>query len=385
MSNIITAEVKFPEFNINDFVEDFESWKIENHMNQYGNPRKPTKPVLRRPIAEQMSDMPEMPHHPIMQLTPEKPVKPKDERDDYINGHLRKETIHLLCPRPRRPLASYKFESRRVDKVILDQFDCSFKYYLNDGPDVLLKQYQDVLEEISKTEVSDNYFVFWELNKYHEQLKHFVNNVDEIIRDYAEKLHAEKIKRYEKELDYYHEHSLQKNKERYERELKQYRINLQIYQRAASEFRNKLDYGGHVNEENYLDSLQLYYDNLWKYEEKMKMYGPKQLTVEDFIVITYIWPDVQSKYIFLKDGRQYEIPEYVRGNKIEDLKFTQKWGNHLTAYREFLRMNPHISKQTTGKYDIRSIDSRWNYKTFMKAWVLSHYTELYDDLKISED
>ena len=385
MKTIIRAEVRFPEFNINEFIEDFENWKSENHMGQFGQPRKPVKPVYRQSIAKQMMSMPNKPAHPIMQSTPDKPVKPKDNRDDYIKGYLKKETIELLCPRPRRPLASHKFESIHVDRSLLREFDYSFKYHLDQGPEVLLREYKDVLKEIAKKETPDNYFVFWQLNQYLDRLTYFVDNMDTIIRNYADRIYSKKIKEYEKALDNYREHSPQKNKERYQRELEQYYLDYQKYQKDAAEFKEKLEYGGHVTEEYYLDSLQLYNDNLWIYKQKKHKYGPEKLTVEDFLIITYVWPEIQSDNIFLKDGRQYTMPEYVRGNKAEDLKFTQKWGSHLEAYREFLNMNPHISKQVSGKYSVRTTDSRWNFKTFIKAWVLSYYTELYDELMISEE
>lgn len=378
----ISADVKFPEFDINDFYEDFEDWQEENHMGMFGRPIKPIKPIQRLSIAEQMEDIPEPPTKPILETTPEKPKKPVDERAAYTSGNKRKETIRLLCPRPKRPIASYKYESRKVHMQCLRDFDMGFKYHLEKGPSVLLAEYKEVLGEIAYSETPDNYFVFWELNKYLKELSYFVHNLDDILRDYADRQYAEKMKQYEQELENYKEHSLQKNRERYERKLEQYYIDLQSYRRLSDKFRRNLKWSGRVSDEYYQDSLQIYNDNMWKYKEKKQLYGPTKLTVDDFLLITYVWPDIKSKYIFLKDGRQYEVPEYIRGKKVSDLKFTQKWNGHLDAYRKFLLMNPHISQRTIGKYYVRSADINWNFKTFMKAWVLSHYTELYDDLSI---
>lgn len=378
----ISADVKFPEFDINDFYEDFKDWQVENHMGLFGRPVKPVKPIQRQSIAEQMEGMPEPPVKPVMETTPERPKKPVDDCAAYTSGHLRRETIKLLCPRPRRPIASYKFESSKVHMQCLRDFDMTFKYHLEKGPGVLLSEYKEVLGEIAYSETSDNYFVFWELNKYLKELTYFVHNLEDILRGYADKLYNEKMKQYEQELEYYHEHSPQKNSERYERAIEQYYNDYKAYARIADEFRRNLEWGGRVSDEYYQDSLQIYNDNMWKYKEKKHLYGPEKLTVEDFLLTTYVYPDIKSKYIFLKDGRTYEVPEYIRGNKVSDLKFTQKWNGHLEAYRKFLLMNPHISQRTIGKYYVRTVDPKWNFKTFMKAWVLSYYTELYDDLSI---
>ena len=53
----ISADVRFPEFDIEDFYEDFKDWQVENHMGLFGRPVKPVKPIQRQSIAEQMEAM----------------------------------------------------------------------------------------------------------------------------------------------------------------------------------------------------------------------------------------------------------------------------------------------------------------------------------------
>jgi hypothetical protein len=125
-----------------------------------------------------------------------------------------------------------------------------------------------------------------------------------------------------------------------------------------------------------------------EYRKKLKLYGPtRELTIDDFLILKYVYPEVRRKSIGLNTDEIYEVPDYLRGFNIDEMKYPNRPFNHLDAYRAFLRMNPSISKENPNqKYSIRAnSESGWNIQKFIRAWVLNYYTDLYEDIEIIED
>lgn len=144
---------------------------------------------------------------------------------------------------------------------------------------------------------------------------------------------------------------------------------------------------GYITDDSYQSALQVYYKKMQSYERKLKLYGPKrEMTIDDFLILKYVYPKYGKKHFVLANDEEYDVPYYLRGTKIQDIKYPDKPFRHLDSYRKFLRMNPSISREVDSKYDIRAkTGSAWTLNKFIRMWVINHYTKMYEDLQIVED
>ena len=171
--------------------------------------------------------------------------------------------------------------------------------------------------------------------------------------------------------------------EQYQQALEQYERDLSAFkERRSKEPRNTK---GFIDDsEAYRDAMHEYTEAMHEYNRQAATYGPIRLSIDDFLILKYVYPEINNKTIVLQNDDIYEVPQYLRGHPVNDITFVDKPFKHLKSYHEFLRMNPNISEQSNdSKYQIRaSKRSGWTLQKFIRAWVLNYYTGLYEDIEL---
>ena len=142
--------------------------------------------------------------------------------------------------------------------------------------------------------------------------------------------------------------------EQYQQALKQYEKDLSAFkERRSKEPRNSK---GFVDDsEAYRDAMHEYNEAMKEYNKQVATYGPIRLTIDDFLILKYVYPEMNDKTIVLQNDEIYDVPQYLRGRPINDITFVDKPFKHLRSYHEFLRINPRISEWSNdSKYYIRA-------------------------------
>ena len=118
--------------------------------------------------------------------------------------------------------------------------------------------------------------------------------------------------------------------------------------------------------------LKEYCQNMIEYKEKMKYFGKQNYSISEYIIIRYVYPVMDGESsVFLKNGQTYEFPNYIRGKKIDELTFKEE--NIISfdePYKEFLKKNMLALND----------EHKWTCHKFITAWVLKHYTTIYDEV-----
>jgi hypothetical protein len=142
--------------------------------------------------------------------------------------------------------------------------------------------------------------------------------------------------------------------EQYQQALEQYEKDLSAFkERRSKEPKNTKGYI--EDSEAYRDAMQEYVEMMKEYNYRAATYGPTILTLDDFLILKYVYPEVNDYKIVLYNDDIYEVSKYLRGTPINDITFIDKPFKHLKSYHEFLRMNPNISeKSNDSKYQIRA-------------------------------
>ena len=135
--------------------------------------------------------------------------------------------------------------------------------------------------------------------------------------------------------------------EQYERDLSAFK------ERRSKEPRNTK---GFIDDsEAYRDAMHEYTEAMHEYNRQAATYGPIRLSIDDFLILKYVYPEINNKTIVLQNDDIYEVPQYLRGRPVNDITFVDKPFKHLKSYHEFLQMNPNISEQSNdSKYQIRA-------------------------------
>ena len=99
----------------------------------------------------------------------------------------------------------------------------------------------------------------------------------------------------------------------------------------------------------------------------------------------YVYPMMageSSSSVVLKNGQTYDFPDFIRGKKIDEMIFKKE--NIISfsvPYKEFLKKNGFAREDRNSRGGIRvANNSDWTYMKFITAWVLKHYTTIYDDV-----
>lgn len=97
----------------------------------------------------------------------------------------------------------------------------------------------------------------------------------------------------------------------------------------------------------------------------------------------YVYPMMAGESsVVLKNGQTYDFPDYIRGKKIDEMVFKKE--NIISfsvPYKEFLKKNGLAREDRKSRGGIRlSTGSDYTYQKFITAWVLKHYTTIYDDV-----
>lgn len=142
------------------------------------------------------------------------------------------------------------------------------------------------------------------------------------------------------------------------------------------------EYRTEDNEEKYRDDMEKYRQDMKDYDDDIRFYGKRNYSISEYIIIRYVYPMMDGESsVVLKNGQTYEFPEFIRGKKIDEMIFKKE--NIISfsvPYKEFLKRNGFAREKRNSRDGIRSIDSDWTYRKFITAWVLKHYTTIYDEV-----
>jgi len=139
--------------------------------------------------------------------------------------------------------------------------------------------------------------------------------------------------------------------------------------------------------DEYEADMAEYEEALKDYKEEVRKYGKTDYSIEEYVIIRYIWPLMsEQKMLTLKNGQYYVFPEYIRGKHLSELiNRPESIISFSQPYKDFLRINGLGRPDEKSIGGIRSSDSSdWNYRKFITAWVLKHYTTIYDDVQLED-
>ena len=422
---IICADVRFPEFKIEEFQNEFEWWMASNRLYKRF-PEKPQKPVIPtayfkdKPIAPVKPTEPEYRPKPVPHplVDPEKIAMRLCPRFDYrrywnavattSDSEEIREFIITRCPCNSIDCfldEPYKF-SKPIDYItyireVQDKIYYTYrskrtrtKNYENHPAIQLLDiQLDDYIAALHRFKVNANVDANLIVRQNHQIAEDGSKRLFKMMNE-SEKLYlvpgssyykraCSEISGYFKELDAYNAYEAHRNEE-----WDVYFKKMQAYNKEYSKYLEKYNSSIIIPGE-FEDALNNYEQNLEKWRIDVHRYGPdRKLTLEDYLLINYLYDDFNKDTggeLYLSDGRSYEFPEWLRGKRTSDLNKPKSNWNHRDSYREFLKMNPNISKLTNDKYEIRSASDKWNMKTFVRAWVINYFTGLYEDISIILD
>lgn len=420
----ICADVRFPEFKIEEFQNEFEEWIASNRLRKQF-PQRPVKPVLpithfeNKPIPPVKPKEPEHLSEPtvpslvnkdvlMMRMCPEfnykafwahvASVHGSDEVTNFIIENCPLNTIRCFLNPPfrYRTVTDYIAYVRKVSDKIYSIYRSKKrkKNYENyPGIQILDMQLDDYVQQLyrfhSSADVEAGIIVRQNMTIAHDNSKRpflMMNDVEKLYlipgSSYYRRL-CNEICKYEEDYKAYRKYLENRNQQ-----WDEYFKKVKEYDKEYSRYLDKYNSSIVVSNE-YEETLNTYKHNLEKWYEDVRMYGPEQeLTIKDYLLINYLYDDFcdeTNTIIYLSDGKSYEFPEWLRGKHLDELKKTRPNWNHRDSYREFLKMNPNISKVTNDKYEVRSVSDYWNMKTFVKAWVINHFTGLYEDISIIID
>ena len=139
--------------------------------------------------------------------------------------------------------------------------------------------------------------------------------------------------------------------------------------------------------DEYEADMAEYEEALKDYKEEVRKYGKTDYSIEEYVIIRYIWPLMsEQKMLTLKNGQYYVFPEYIRGKHLSELiNRPESIISFSQPYKDFLRINGLGRPDEKSIGGIRSSnDSDYNYRKFITAWVLKHYTTIYDDVQLED-
>lgn len=393
----------FPEFDTGCFRNDYEEWKRANDINRRPM-RKPARPVMRQhntterigmtPYQKADADLKEMgiERPPLRNMDRPSKEQLEDKLASFTLGAWIRDTLRsydmLADTNEISRKLTYGFGDYHINPRLLHIWKTKHYNELFD-PDSTLDEYtaktaliafskDDELRSEIKPAVNG-----MALNKFFYLIDCIVYDMPRIegmykfYRERAIRKYKEQVKDYEKWLDY--------KDNIYPEKLKEY-----------NETRNSLiakykeedvpEYKMADSVERYENEMDDYKDNLSDYEEFMKKYGKPEYGISEYIIIRYVYPIMKDEnMVVLKNGMTYYFPDYIRGKRPGDLIYRNE--NIISfsgPYKEFLRKNGLGYHNANSIGGISATGSGWTYKKFITAWVLKHYTTIYDDVEFED-
>lgn len=422
---IIRADVHFPEFRMDEFQNEFEWWMTSNRLRKRF-PEKPQKPVIStvyfkdKPIAPVKPREPEKRPRPVPPplVDPEKIAMRLCPRFDYrrywnaasttSDTEEVREFIITRCPCNSLDCfldEPYKFE-KPIDYItyireIQDKIYYTYRskrtrtkdYEKHPAIQLLDMQLDDYIAALHRFKTNANVDANLIVRQNHQIAEDGSKRPFKMMNE-SEKLYlvpgssyykrtCSEITAYFKELEDYKKYE-KTNQQKWDDYFKKMQAYEKEYYRYLDRYNSSIIVPGEFE-----DALNNYEQNMEQWRIDVHRYGPaRKLTIEDYLLINYLYDDFDKDTggeLYLSDGRSYEFPEWLRGKRTSGLNKPKSNWDHRESYREFLKMNPSISKATNDKYEIRSASEHWNMRTFVKAWVINHFTGMYEDVIINVD